>query len=182
MVNGQSRQSNNGNFGNITPFTAGEGTNDLNVHDKNMNLDTSSGDWGDQGINKRRQDVDNIIRFPGYKESSKYANRSEQGNVAPLEEEPSLQTESIVQMNNSKAQANDNKPATDSADEPTAAAKDKPSKNEIIEVDKIKHLMTDDLNNGEKLADGYDEARGTSKIYLDEKHGSDSNWKEQKAA
>ena len=132
MVNGQSGQSNNGNFGNITPFTAGEGTNDLNVHDKNMNLDTSSGDWSDQGINKRRQDLDNIIRFPGYKESSEYANRSEQGNVAPVEEESSLQAESVVQMNNPKAQVNDNKPATDSADEFVATAKDKPGKNEII--------------------------------------------------
>ena len=182
MVNGQSRQSNNGNFGNITPFTAGEGTNDLNVHDKNMNLDTSSGNWGDQGINKRRQDVDNIIRFPGYKESSKYANRSEQSNVTPIEEESSTQAESVVQMNNPKAQVNDNKPATDPADEFAATAKDKPGKNEIIKVSKIVHLMTDDLNNGEKLADGYDEARGTTKTYLSTKHGSGSNWKEQKAA
>ena len=182
MVNGQMNQATGGAPDSAVAFTAGEGTNNLEVHDTNGNLDTTSGNWSIQGIAEHHQNKGDIPNLPNNEGPIENASNSiEKNNSVSMETTAThMQNQPAAHVDGSKTQPNAAALATASINK-AAITEEKFGKNGVREFNKIIHLMTDDLNNGEKLADAYDLARDTNIAHLS-KHGAQSSWIEEKAA
>lgn len=167
---------------NLTFFTAGDGSNDLNRHRDKENLDLSGDIWTGRDVSERLQSMGNTA-FSSNSEPVANTNSPspEQGGNIPLE---TPRTRSQEQFSHDSSQQNfqpsPTELAVDSINRAPIVDK-KFSDAGVKEVGKIIHLMTEDPNSGEKLADGYDIARNTNIMHLS-KYGAQSAWMEDKTA
>lgn len=181
MGNNQTSQSTGLEPDRITYFTEGEGSNNTESHEKNGNLDTSSGEWLSQPAEAQIRAIGNKT----YSSSNTTANNinadPSQAEAAPL---AALQAYEQSQPSHPSSHHDVRSNAAEAVAAPiekTPIVEKKFGEAGVKEVRKIIHLMTEDPNNGEKLADGYDVARDTNILHLS-KYGAQSVWTEDKAA
>ena len=181
MGNNQTSQSASLEPVNGIYFTDGEGSNDIETHENNDNLDINSGEWLSQPAEAQIRAIGNKT----YSSSNSIADNTNfepsQAEATPLAGPKAYeQSQPGHSSNYHDMHPNDTEAATTSIEEAPIVEK-KFGKAGVEEVRKIIHLMTEDLNSGEKLADGYDVARNTNILHLS-KYGAQSAWTEDKSA
>ena len=181
MSNNQTSQSTGLEPDRITYFTEGEGSSNIEPHEDSGNLDTSSGEWLSQPAEAQ-------IRAIGNKTYSSSNTTADNINADPSQAEAAtlaaLQAHEQSQPSH-PSNHHDMHPnvveAAAASIEKTPIVEKKFGEAGVKEVRKIIHLMTEDPDNGEKLADGYDVARDTNILHLS-KYGAQSVWTEGKGA
>lgn len=181
MGNNQTSQSASLEPDRITYFTEGEGSSNTESHEKNGNLDTSSGEWLSQPAEAQIRAIGNKTYSSSNTTANNINDDPSQAEAAPL---AALQTYEQSQPSHPSSHYDIRSNATEAVAAPiekTPIVEKKFGEAGVKEVRKIIHLMTEEPNNGEKLADGYDVARDTNILHLS-KYGAQSVWTEGKVA
>ena len=181
MSNNQTSQSTGLEPDRITYFTEGEGSSNIEPHEDSGNLDTSSGEWLSQPAEAQIRAIGNKTYSSSNTTADNINADPSQAEAAPL---AALQAHEQSQPSH-PSNHHDMHPnvveAAAASIEKTPIVEKKFGEAGVKEVRKIIHLMTEDPDNGEKLADGYDVARDTNILHLS-KYGAQSVWTEGKGA